>query len=767
MTNKPIVHFLRLFLPIAAIILGVTWQYGDNEKAAQAEHLKASERLQVDLSSGLLARELLDITRDLKFLSGMDSTIEIADSPGPVAQKKLGRSLLNLMQAKPIYAQLRWLDATGQERVRVDQLNGKPWLVPAEKLQNKGDQYYFTETMEAAPGTFLVSQLDLNTEQGEIEKPYKPMLRLTTVITDNQGKKQGIIIANYLGKELIERFAHVTHQAGNRIMLTNTEGYWLYAPNKADEWGFMFNDATRTLAARFASSWAKMQEAPHGQFEDSYGLWTYSSIYPLHGEHTDLNRHTQLPPPAAGSPEASYRWLVVSLLTHETFLTSSRKNSLQAWLLATGLLFLFGVAIWRMLFANQEQAKSANALQRFIDHLPGSAYIKDADSRITVASRGFGKQMGIDAENLIGRLTDEIFPEELSEKIVADDAQILASRKTEVVSETYLGRYFESTKFTIPRNAGRPDLGCIIIDVTERKLAAQLLKKQVDRAEVLLALPRKAEIFPEREFMRYALEQIERLTASAIAFIHFVNDDGKSIELVTWSHNTTEKYCTAAFDSHYPIDQAGIWAEAARTGAPFVVNDYAQATNKRGLPEGHSHLERFMSIPVIDEGNVRMMAGVGNKADDYDAFDVESAQLIANETWRIVRRRRLERALRVATQVVNASPVVCFRWAASPGWPVAFVSENVLQWGYKVEKLLAGQPPFAEIIHPDDLQRVIEEVTVKSAAGELAYEQEYRLLTTENKVIWVVDRTVVQRDMNGAPIFYDGVLTDITALKKQ
>lgn len=162
-----------------------------------------------------------------------------------------------------------------------------------------------------------------------------------------------------------------------------------------------------------------------------------------------------------------------------------------------------------------------------------------------------------------------------------------------------------------------------------------------------------------------------------------------------------------------------------------------------------------------------MMTGVGNKATLYDANDVETVQLLGNEAWRIVRRQRAEKALRIANQVVNASPVVCFRWAAVEGWPVVFVSENVRQWGYLPADLLAGHPPFAELVHPDDLARVVDEVTSNTAAGCAGYEQEYRIVTPENQLIWVVDRTNVLRDAEGKVVFYDGVLTDITERKKQ
>ena len=307
----------------------------------------------------------------------------------------------------------------------------------------------------------------------------------------------------------------------------------------------------------------------------------------------------------------------------------------------------------------------------------------------------------------------------------------------------------------------------VIEDITQRQVAETQFANQVNRSLVLIELPRQAELLDEREFMRYALERAEALTGSRIGFMHFVNDDGENIELAIWTRNTVEHYCTAVVDRHYPISKAGIWADAARTGQAVMVNDYAAAENKRGLPEGHSQLTRLLSVPVVENGVVRMLAGVGNKDTAYESYDSETVQLIANETWRIVRRQRADRALRLAMQVVNASPVVCFRWAATTGWPVVFVSENVRQWGYSQEQLQSGKPPFSDIVHPDDLPRVCDEVARHTTAGLNAYEQEYRLITAQGEVIWVVDRTKVSRDAQGRPTYYDGVITDISERKKQ
>jgi PAS domain S-box-containing protein len=183
-------------------------------------------------------------------------------------------------------------------------------------------------------------------------------------------------------------------------------------------------------------------------------------------------------------------------------------------------------------------------------------------------------------------------------------------------------------------------------DISERKRNEHALALQARRAEALLALPGAADRLNERDFMQYGMELAEQLTNSQIAFIHIVNEDQITIELVAWSRATLEHYCQAAYDSHYPLSQAGIWAEALRKRAPVVFNDYASAPNKHGLPEGHAHLQRLISLPVIEGDLVRMMAGVGNKLEDYGDEDVETLQLITNALWRTVSQHRAEIALR-------------------------------------------------------------------------------------------------------------------------
>lgn len=191
-------------------------------------------------------------------------------------------------------------------------------------------------------------------------------------------------------------------------------------------------------------------------------------------------------------------------------------------------------------------------------------------------------------------------------------------------------------------------------DVTRIKESEAQNEYYAKRSEILLQLPLLNEQLDEASFMQSSLEKIEALTHSAISFVHCVNDDEQTIELVTWSKRTLSNYCHAAYDAHYPVSQAGIWADALRKHEPIVINDYPSYEHKKGLPEGHAMLKRFVSFPVIEEGKVVMLCGIGNKAEDYSENDVETLRFLANETWRLVQRKRAQKKLQDASELLIA-----------------------------------------------------------------------------------------------------------------
>lgn len=184
----------------------------------------------------------------------------------------------------------------------------------------------------------------------------------------------------------------------------------------------------------------------------------------------------------------------------------------------------------------------------------------------------------------------------------------------------------------------------INLDLTAHLEAEVLREREAERVAGLLELATAEAGMSEKELLQYGLNLAEKLTDSKIAFLHFINSDQQSIELVAWS-TATLTHCEAVFDTHYPISRAGIWADCVAQRQAVICNDYATSPLKRGLPEGHFPLIRFISVPMIENDSIPLIIGVGNREEEYNHHDVETIQFLANDLWRIIRRRRAEAAL--------------------------------------------------------------------------------------------------------------------------
>ena len=191
-------------------------------------------------------------------------------------------------------------------------------------------------------------------------------------------------------------------------------------------------------------------------------------------------------------------------------------------------------------------------------------------------------------------------------------------------------------------------------EIEERTRAEARLRMELERGVVLLELYEKASLLTDKELYDYALDQAVRLTDSTIGFFHLVSDDQKSIILTTWNQEA-RKACTAPHETHYPVDQAGNWVDCVRLNRPVIYNHYASSPNRKGFPEGHSPLHRFMSIPVTEGDRVRLVFGVGNKAVDYEHQDVVQIQLVASELQKILEQRRAATALRESEAALRVS----------------------------------------------------------------------------------------------------------------
>jgi diguanylate cyclase (GGDEF)-like protein len=104
--------------------------------------------------------------------------------------------------------------------------------------------------------------------------------------------------------------------------------------------------------------------------------------------------------------------------------------------------------------------------------------------------------------------------------------------------------------------------------------------------------------------------------------------------------------CRAEKTRHYPMENAGVWADSVRLRRPVIHNDFENVPNRKGMPEGHFPIRRHMSVPVMDGERIVAVAGVGNKETAYDESDVNQLTLFMTSMWSIIKQKRAQQILK-------------------------------------------------------------------------------------------------------------------------
>lgn len=120
----------------------------------------------------------------------------------------------------------------------------------------------------------------------------------------------------------------------------------------------------------------------------------------------------------------------------------------------------------------------------------------------------------------------------------------------------------------------------------------------------------------------------------------------------------------------------------------------------------------------------------------------------------------------VLEELLANLPGMAYRCRNEPEWPMIFVSEGAAGLtGYSPAELLeGGSVAYGDLIHPEDQQRVWDNVQ-RSITEHRRFEVEYRLIRRDRAERWVWERGHVLADKPERTPVVEGFITDITRLK--
>jgi PAS domain-containing protein len=152
------------------------------------------------------------------------------------------------LTAKPWYDDLRIIGIAdgGREIVRVNRsgAGGAIRAVTDAELQYDGDRDYFEKTITLAAGDVYISPVELRQNQGAVENPHVPIMRVAAPVFAPDGRRLGIVIANLDLRPVFDRIRGAARQGG-RIYVVNDSGDYLLHPDPNREFGFQLGSPAR------------------------------------------------------------------------------------------------------------------------------------------------------------------------------------------------------------------------------------------------------------------------------------------------------------------------------------------------------------------------------------------------------------------------------------------------------------------------------------------------------------------------------------------
>jgi PAS domain S-box-containing protein len=260
------------------LVLGVCYAFYLREARDIASNSLDLETRRMDRFTGLFANDIGNSIRDLRLLVSGDGFQDYLLSGKPDDLRRAVRRAVYFSKDDLDYDKIRFIDEKGQEVFRV---NHDGTVVPPGELQNKRDRPFFQKSNALDDGQIFISRMDLNEENGTIEQPLKPTVRVATPVFDTSGHRRGIYILNILAQNTIDHLRNFVPRYADRFRLLNADGFWLADARSDDEWGFELPERSGdTLAKSNPELWSKMQQQPSGQEEMNGGYFTWSRAVP-------------------------------------------------------------------------------------------------------------------------------------------------------------------------------------------------------------------------------------------------------------------------------------------------------------------------------------------------------------------------------------------------------------------------------------------------------------------------------------------------------
>ena len=212
-------YTLIAFVVMSLVFLVVTYLLQVNEDANIRSRVEIIERDLVELEKTTMEDKLNRRAADILFVTDM---LKLSDTMlGDYS--RIEEPWIAFSNRYKIFDQIRYLDNTGQEQIRINYSPLGAYAVDESELQDKSARTYFLNGRLMSNGKIYISEMDLNVENEKVEIPFRPMLRLSTPL--HQGNwRDGVVVLNYNADDMLQDVRDIAEDRETEISCSTRMG---------------------------------------------------------------------------------------------------------------------------------------------------------------------------------------------------------------------------------------------------------------------------------------------------------------------------------------------------------------------------------------------------------------------------------------------------------------------------------------------------------------------------------------------------------------
>ncbi len=438
-----IIYFLMYSIPLLLVSGALSYIIYKQTAHSSFAVMKNNELQILQFQKQIINESIGNLVNDVKYLEGLSDTHTYILS-GFSKHGDMGTTYSALLKRRKVYSSVRIIDSHGYERCRLNYRKGKVFHIQKNALQYKGGRYYFTDIMNTSPEDTYFSQFDFNHENGAVEIPYNPVLRVARLIIDKRGIKRGFVILNYNGENILSLMKSTSLYSYGKIFLLNCEGHLVSLEESLSR-------EKKGILLFLRSAQGKIYlEKPVNQLRIASGFLTYRRV-------------------RISSETLSPYWNLFSFVNndtlHKSIIAASRKGLFVFWIVFILSVILSVILAWSKL--NRMKALLViRERARIFDYNPAPVIKVAMDGEVVSSNTAAKRILGMD---VIPRYISHVFDNLDNEKV-----------KRILFEETYTFVYSAGDRkyyFTTRKDTESQHIFFYGMDITERSFIREELEK--------------------------------------------------------------------------------------------------------------------------------------------------------------------------------------------------------------------------------------------------------------------------------------------------